>query len=112
MEEYPSKIVRSYSEVSTGNKLLSRYKSLKRLVNEDGRTYIETPRRIKIKETSSDRLYTVPPGFENRIDLVSYKFYKTPYLWWAIASVNNIENPMILEPGVVLRIPNMNNIIF
>lgn len=106
----PSKIISSYKPTLSDNQLLSRYKNLKRLVNEDGVSYIETPSKLVIRESSRDTMFTVEAGYENRIDLVSYKFYGTPYLWWAIALLNNLENPRILEVGVILRIPPLDNI--
>ena len=40
----------------------------------------------------------------NRIDLISWYYYKTPELFWVILAVNNILNPFELEEGMVLRI--------
>ncbi len=106
----PSKIVSSYGVVAKDNQQLSRDKNLKGLVNEDGKTYIESPGKLVIKASTRDTMFTVEAGYENRIDLVSYKFYGTPYLWWAIALLNHIEDPRILEVGVILRIPPLDNI--
>ena len=106
----PSKIVSSYKITPKDNEQLSRYKNLKRLVNEDNRVYTETPSKLHIRESSRDTMFTVEAGYENRLDLVSYRFYGTPYLWWAIAILNHIEDPRILEAGVILRIPPLDNI--
>lgn len=55
---------------------------------------------------ASDDLYTVPPGGENRLDAISYKFYGTPALWWVISRVNNVEDPLVgVELNATLRIP-------
>lgn len=107
---HPSKIISQYDPVLENNQLLSRYRNLKRLVNEDGNYYIESPKKISIRESSRDTMFTVEAGYENRLDLVSYKFYGTPYLWWAIAALNHIDNPRILEVGIILRIPPLENI--
>lgn len=40
----------------------------------------------------------------NRLDLISWKYYKTPELFWVIAAVNNIIDPFNIEEGTVLRI--------
>lgn len=59
----------------------------------------------------SDRVYTVPVGHENRLDLISNVFYGTPSLWWVIAEVNNIGDPLAFVPkGTRLRIPNKDRI--
>jgi nucleoid-associated protein YgaU len=89
---------------------LSRYSRLKVLVNEDGQEYLETLEKPKIRESSKDSFYSVESGYENRLDLISYKFYGTPFLWWAIALVNNIVDPLDVGVGVVLRIPEISSI--
>ena len=110
MLENPSKIVNKYDEVAQKLQNLSRYKDLSRLVNENGDSYIETPNKVTIKESNKDSFYTVEPGLEGRMDLISNKFYGTPFLWWVIAEVNHISNPMKVEAGVILRIPYMSNL--
>ena len=110
MRGKPSDIVRTYKESSSGNGRLSRYKNLKRLINEDGVAYIETPEKVVIRESQKDIFYSVELGFENRLDLISYKFYNTPFLWWVIAIMNNIENPLDVQAGIVLRIPSMSTL--
>lgn len=107
----PSNIVQTLdsSEFRLVNRL-SRYNTLKRVVNEEGDIYIETPNKVIIPETSSDAFYSVEKGYEDRLDLISFKFYNTPLLWWAIAEMNNISNPFDVKAGLVLRIPTMSSI--
>lgn len=40
----------------------------------------------------------------NRMDLISWKYYKTPELFWIILAVNDILNPFEISEGTVLRI--------
>jgi hypothetical protein len=55
---------------------------------------------------ASDELFTVPPGGETRLDSISYKFYGTPALWWVLARVNNIEDPLVgVALNATIRIP-------
>lgn len=55
---------------------------------------------------ASDDLYKVPPGGENRLDAISYSFYNTPHLWWVIARVNNIVDPLLGAPvNTIIRVP-------
>ena len=43
----------------------------------------------------------------DKLEHLSYRFYKNSELWWVIARANNISNGTIfLEPGKQLRIPN------
>lgn len=107
----PSQIVGSFQvdRKSTSNKLC-RYSKLDRLINEDGIAYIETPDKFKIVETNNDRYFLVDKGYENRLDLISHEMYGTSMLWWAIANMNNIENPLDVKAGLVLRIPTVRSI--
>lgn len=44
----------------------------------------------------------------DRIDLVAAKFYGDPVYWWRIMDMNpEIQNPFEIEPGTLLRIPNV-----
>lgn len=111
MVEEPIRITKTYKPtLRSVESRLSRYNVYRRLINEDGDEYIETPNRIKIKETSKDSFYAVEMGCVNRLDLISNKFYGTPLLWWAIAIMNNIDNPLDVKPGIVLRIPSLKSI--
>ena len=54
----------------------------------------------------TDQVYTVTQPAEARLDLISALFYGTPHLWWVIALVNNIVDPLLGAPtGAHLRIP-------
>lgn len=107
----PVEVVNSfYQSDGTNSGKLSRYQNLKLLTNKDGITYIESPEKFVIKETNKDSFYSVESAVENRLDLISYMFYRTPLLWWAIAVVNKIQNPMDCKVGMVLRIPTLDSI--
>jgi len=57
-------------------------------------------------EDPSDLVYVVPTAGVNRFDLVSQLFYGTPDLWWLIAEVNNIIDPLVgVAAGTVIRVP-------
>lgn len=46
-----------------------------------------------------------------RLDLVSYKFYRTPNYWWVIALINNIKNQFTdMVVGQTLVIPSYDEI--
>lgn len=54
----------------------------------------------------SDLLYEVSHLSLHRLDLISYHFYGVPDLWWVIARVNQITDPLVGPPvGTTLRIP-------
>jgi nucleoid-associated protein YgaU len=55
---------------------------------------------------STDIVYTVPIGGLCRMDLISQAFYGVPDLWWVIARVNGILDPLLGPSlGQKLRIP-------
>lgn len=63
-------------------------------------------RREVVVADQTDQLYTVPPAGEQRLDLISEQFYGIPDLWWVIADVNGIVDPLVgPAQGDILRIP-------
>lgn len=110
MRGEPVEIKSMYTVVPVANQKMSRYCNLRRIINEDGVAYIESPVKFQIRESTKDSFYVVGAGFENRLDLISYKFYNTPFLWWVIASVNHIDNPTVVDVGLVLRIPSLSEL--
>lgn len=61
--------------------------------------------REAVVADSTDKLYIVNQITQDRLDLVSQVAYGTPELWWVIALVNNITDPMTVPNGMRLRIP-------
>jgi len=52
--------------------------------------------------------HTVTDAEQGRLDLVAYKTLGDPRLWWAVAYVNQIQNPLAAIPvGTLLKIPRM-----
>jgi hypothetical protein len=75
------------------------------LRNIDGIEFWSITDLPAIPARSDDIRYQV---LENdRIDLIAYKFYGDPVLWWVIAVANNLELiPTEISPGMTLRIPS------
>lgn len=60
---------------------------------------------------ASDTLYTVPQAGEGRLDLISQQHYGTPELWWVVALVNNLVDPLVgFSAGQTIRIPQKNRL--
>jgi len=54
----------------------------------------------------TDVTYKVPVGARYRLDLISQSFYGVPDLWWVIARVNGILDPVVgATPGATIRVP-------
>lgn len=73
-----------------------------------------TPISIPAKET--DKTFYITTAFAYRPDAISYEFYNTPLLGWAICYANDIVNPLDridgLYVGRVITIPDLNTISF
>lgn len=96
-------------EVSKQNKSLtpySRYRSLLQLTTPAQQTYLQTFQLFTIPQTPQDQFHYVETAEENRIDLIAYRYYKLPQLWWVIAMANSITNPLSLPVATQLRIPS------
>lgn len=62
-------------------------------------------RPVVVADTS-DEIYVMPKSGEGRLDLVSALFYGTPQLWWVIASVNDLTDPLVgAAAGTQIRVP-------
>lgn len=88
----------------------SRYRNLKLLTDSDGRTFYETRKNIRIRETTRDQVHQISVGEEGRLDLIAYQYYKNPTLWWVIAYFNNIIDPFEVPAGTVLKIPSKESV--
>ena len=56
-------------------------------------------------DKSVDTYIKVPRQYENRIDLLAYKYYGNARFWWIIALANEIIDPFDLPVNTQLRIP-------
>jgi hypothetical protein len=62
--------------------------------------------RDPVVPDATDIAYTVPKAAEYRLDLIANEFYGVSELWWVIAMVNNIADPLVgAAPGSVIRVP-------
>lgn len=87
---------------------ISRYKGLRQLAHsytEPELRYVtlETPNSISLNADCN--YYDVPLREENRLDLISQRFYGTPNYCWVIAYINGISDGYIVREGQRLRIP-------
>lgn len=74
------------------------------LLTTDGVEFWDTVDLPDIPIQTDDLTYTV--NAVDRPDMLAYKFYGTPVLWWVIAKANDLELfPTELYEGQQLRIP-------
>ena len=90
---------------SINYKNVSRYRNLRTLMDTDGKIYHESWNQKFVDYSDGDQYFTVTKVEENRLDIVSQKYYGTPRYWWVIAIANYIIDPFDLAVGTNLRIP-------
>lgn len=76
-----------------------------KIIYQEGDESLER-RPITHREDIDDKIYTIRD--EDTLTLIAFKFYSEPLLWFIIADANNIIDPLELEPGKNIIIPNLN----
>jgi len=46
-----------------------------------------------------------------RADLIAWRYFGRPELWWVVCDYNDLFWPLDLEPGTVLRLPSREHLI-
>lgn len=94
-------------KVDTQDHLNSRYKrSIRFRDRSHDVEFTDEVSDIVIPERSDDSYHQVDSSTENRLDLISYKYYNDSELWWIIAYANGITDPFNIKTGTLLRIPS------
>ena len=70
--------------------------------------FIGTRQRIDTTPRPDDVFHTVVDG--DRVELIAYRYLGRAELWWVICDYNNIYFPLELEPGMVLRLPSVDQV--
>ena len=107
-----SEIVKYYQEGLTSVDVnnYSRYKKLKRILEDNDEQYIESYEIVDIGKNPDDAYHIISLADVNRLDLVSQQYYSTPFLWWVIAEASGISDPFDVPLGTVLRVPQLNKL--
>ena len=90
-------------------KKISRY-GVYRLIMDQTEVYTETVNQTPIEESIDDVYHEVLQSEENRLDIISNKYYGSPDFYWAIALANEIIDPFTIPQGMMLRIPKINTL--
>lgn len=89
----------------------SRYKFLYRLVLSNGDRVIESYDKPIISSDNTDVFFKVPPGFENRLDLIAQRYYNNSELYWILALANDYKDPFnTCKVGDIIYIPSASTI--
>ena len=93
-------------------KRLTRYTGGELADNRQGKTFLVLRRPLELEESDGDTFVQITQEYINRPDLISYKAYGTPDLWWVIYEFNGIRDPLFeLKIGTILRIPEKERVI-
>lgn len=88
----------------------SRYSIYRQILDDNNILYTETANQIIVDDSELDQFHEVLKEEENRLDIISNKYYGTPDYYWIIAMGNNLIDPFIVKPGDILRIPNFSSL--
>jgi hypothetical protein len=90
-----------------GKDMPSRHRTSFKYQDENGRYFFGSFPVIDLPLHQTDQFYVLEAEDVGRPDLIAYKFYKTPSLYWVILWVNNIIDPFEdMYPGMLLRLPS------
>jgi len=90
---------------------ISRYRNTRVFSDSSGKVFYGTWRSPKIRQTKLPYIHIVAIEELKRPDLISYRVYQDPSMFWAIAVRNNIFMPMRdLTPGMTLMCPHVDDI--
>ncbi len=89
---------------------MKRYSNIPTTKRWDGKVVLNTTHYPDIPHQDSDLYIITNDG--DYLDILSYKYYKDPTLWWIIALANNIgKGRMAVQSGLQIRIPTNISII-
>ena len=89
----------------------SRFGGQSTFKNVDGRVFFGMFNPPAFPVSPTDTFHTVRQGEVLRLDLLSYRFYNTPELWWVLALVNDILSPFDdITIGSILRVPALRTV--
>ena len=91
---------------------LSRYTGGQLSNNRSDREFLVLRRPLQLQPSDNDVFVQITQEFLSRPDLMSYKAYGTPDLWWVIYEFNGIKDPLFeLKLGTILRIPEKERVL-
>lgn len=80
--------------------------------NRAGTDFLLLRKSLSIQPDPGDTLVAVKQEDILRPDLISYKAYGQPDLWWAILEYNNIQDPLFeLKESQILKIPSIDRVL-
>lgn len=93
-------------------KTLSRYTGGKVTKNRSEQDFLILRRPLNLTEDEGDVFVEITQDLEKRPDLVAFKAYEDPNLWWVIFELNEIRDPFFdLVAGQLIRLPALDRLL-
>lgn len=92
-------------------KHISRYGIYRQIIDNDNNAYTETVNSTPVAESDNDNYHEVLKEEENRLDIISNKYYGTPEFYWAIALANGYVDPFYVKEGTIIRVPSFSDLL-
>ena len=90
----------------SGLNATSRYNWSVLYIDSKNGDFYGTRQPLRLANHKTDLFHQVTEADSRRIDLIAWRYYHDVSLWWVIAEVNSIGNPLEIEPGTILRVPS------
>ena len=83
-----------------------RYLRIRKMIDKETKNRVYTSTLYPQIYPSNTDIVTVVKVGAQRLDILSYRYYGTPDLWWIISQANNLSgDTMVVPPGTKIRIP-------
>jgi len=90
----------------------SRYDNGTVTFSRDNTQFLVLRAALDLGPDNTDTYVTINQDLLKRPDLISFKAYGTPDLWWVIMEYNKIVDPLFdLSINQILKIPNINRVL-
>jgi hypothetical protein len=86
--------------------MADRYLRIRRMIDRETNNRVYTSTLYPQVNPHNTDIVTIVKVGAQRLDILSYRYYGTPDLWWIISQANNLSgDTMVVPPGTKLRIP-------
>lgn len=90
----------------------TRYTNGETSINREAKQFLVLRSPLNLTPAAGDLFITITQDLLVRPDLISFKAYGIPDLWWAIYEYNGIRDPLFdLQIGQTLAIPNISRVL-
>lgn len=90
----------------------TRYTNGQLSTNRAGQSFIVLRKPLNLEQGEEDTFVTINQELLQRPDLLSYRAYNIPDLWWVIFEYNKVSDPLFgLRLGQTLRIPSLTRVL-